>query len=338
MQWTNVFKLPGPIEKLIREDVYHDKRDEQLQAYLKRAGLSEDTIHFSISDLIRSPRMRVLIKRHWKELVKDVSSEIFRLLGQAIHNLLREKAYKHAMEKDGYIAEERLFTIIKDETGRTIVISGEPDLVTPDGWIHDYKVVAVWSWLMGAKTEWEQQLNSYAWLRSCNGKPTSGLQICFILRDFNLNETMQDGYPQAGAQMEELTMWSTDAQYRWIMERVDLHVKAEAEQDDELLSECSPEEMWEKPESWAVMRKGNKRASRVFRSEELGKEVAYQAAEVDVMSRNQREKGDESPYYFEHRPGERTRCLKYCDARGFCSQFKEYTGAAFGKLKPEEVR
>jgi hypothetical protein len=333
MIWTNIFKLPKPLEILITKDLYNIRRDSELAKYCQANGLDKDKIkHFSLSDLIRPPRMRVLTKRHSEEIVKDIAADVYRLLGQAIHFILREAAIHGELEKEGYKAEIRMFSHFQMD-GETIVISGEPDIVGPDMRIQDYKVVAVGQWLKGIKDEWEKQVNGYAWLRSENGLVTTGLDISFILRDFKKDETIQEGYPQAGAQMVEARLWTYDEQKAWIYERAQLHLQSEYRMDDDL-PHCtgydSPNnEMWEQPEAWAVIREGGQRAAKLHRSEELGKDVALASANADAKLRNEKLKKGEKPYLVTHRPGERRRCQSYCDVRGFCDQWKEYTHAAF---------
>ena len=323
--WTNMFKLPQPLVALITEDLYHAERQKQLADYCKSESLDIDKcIHLSCSDIIRPPRMRVLVKRYAHKIVQDVANAVFRVLGSAIHHYLREGAMRSKMVDAGfYIPEERLF-INFVIGGRTVILSGEPDLVTPDGEIHDYKVTAVYSWQKGSKEEWAQQLNVYAFLRTlAKGKVTTGLKVCYILRDWSVNETMQEGYPPAQSMMEEVPLWTYEQQKKYIEERILLHIEAENQFDDEL-PECSKYEMWEKPEAWAVKKEGSARAYRV-----IHKEGDEGRVEADGLVQSLNAKTKSFAYSMEHRPGERTRCIKYCDARQFCNIFKEYAGAAF---------
>jgi hypothetical protein len=336
MKWTNIYNLPRPLYVAIAHDLYNLRRDEQLKKYREKHGLREDTPHFSASDLIKAPRMRILTKRHWLEIVKDVSADMFRIFGQMFHYFLREVAIKAELEKEGYRAEERMFAHIQVD-GQTVIIHGEPDIVDPQGALDDYKFVAVYAWIKGAKDEWEQQTNVYAWLRSMRGLVTTGLRICFALRDWQVSETVQEGYPPAAGQMESVPMWTFEQQQAWIEGRVRIHLSAEQQLDDEL-PECTPKETWEKPEAYALIRKGNKVASKVLTpahchpkegqsmADALREEAFAREAEM-----NSKLKGKEAdrPYHVEHRPGERTRCLRFCDVRQFCNQFKEYAGATF---------
>ena len=332
-QWINKQDLPLPLVSAITGDRYHAKRQEQLARYVEQQGLDpKKVVHFSVSDLIAPPRRRVLTQRYQDKIIKDVSSDIYRILGQAVHSFLAE----HSAGE--YTAEERLFFHLP-WADHTVVISGEPDLVTPSGEIHDYKVVAVYSWQKaqeeGVKSEYETQLNLYAYLREKNGKHTTGLKNHFILRDFKLQETVQEGYPKAGIQVFNIPMWPAQWVEDFVQERIRLHVQAQGLFDDEL-PECTPYEMWEKPEAWAVQREGAARAAKLVRTAgQEGNDEAHKIAE----DKNTRLKKGEKPYIVEHRPGERTHCEAYCMAASFCSQFGEYKAAKFrsnGKQQQEE--
>lgn len=340
MQWTNLFKLPQPLAEAIMEDMYYGKREEGLLRYCEAQGLArESVVHFSVGELIKPPRVVTLLRRHKHEVIKDVASEIYRVLGTAVHFLLwsAAKRMNERGDKPYYTAEERLFYYFHVQ-GRVVVVSGEPDLVSPEDVIDDYKVTGVWSLLKGVKDEWEKQLNLYAMFRTMAAKVTKGLRICFVLRDWNVNETVQEGYPPAGAQMAAVSLWPFAEQEAYLKGRIQLHLEYLDDFDDEL-PECSSEEMWEKPDAYAVIRQGGKRAAKVFTSDFALQEArkadpeassadasahALGEAERDKDDRNGRLKKGEAPYDVEHRPGERTKCLRFCDARQFCSQFKEY--------------
>ncbi len=329
-KWTNVFDLPGPLVEVIEHDLYTQKRGAQLQAYKAKHGLPIETPHFSVSDLIKPPRMRALINRHYDEVVKDVSGDIFRLLGQLFHHLFHDSAMRANKAGGDYVAEERMFTHTTVD-GVQVIISGEPDLVK-DGVLDDYKVTGIYGWDKGIKIEWEQQLNCYAYLRAVNGLETKALRAIYILRDWKKSESMQEGYPPSAAMPMPVTFWDDFTAVTFIHERVRAHLNARSTPDDQL-PECTELEMWEKPEAWAVQTPSLKRASKVWNQDKFPEKVTSEflklAAEADAKIRNEKRKKEYQPFVVEHRPGSRTRCESYCDARGFCSQFKEYAGAAY---------
>jgi hypothetical protein len=95
-------------------------------------------------------------------------------------------------------------------------------------------------------------------------------------------------------------LWSNEVAENFLFERVRLHLKAEAGED----LPCTPEERWERPTRFAVMKQGQKRAVRVF--DTCGE------AEGHVT------KGG---LYVEERPGSSVRCESYCRVSSFCPQY-----------------
>jgi len=336
IRWTNVFNLPGPLVEVIENDLYTQKRAEQLKAYKEKHNLPIETPHFSVSDLIKPPRMRLLIIRHFDEIVKDVSGDIFRLLGQLFHHLFHDSAMRANKAGGDYVAEERMFAHIVVD-GALVIISGEPDLVK-DGVLDDYKVTGIYGWDKGVKIEWEQQLNCYAYLRAANGFDTNRMRAVYILRDWKRSESMQEGYPQAAAMTMDVTQWSPEARAAFIQDRVRAHQDARGALDDDLPA-CTALEMWEKPEGWAVMKEGGKRAAKVFNQEKFPEPVTSEflrlAAWADADERVKKGK-NKVVYSVEHRPGSRTRCESYCDARSFCSMYKEFAASAYRGSKGED--
>src|SRR3990167_726063 len=155
MNWSNKYGLPQPLASAIMNDPY------------------EAVGYISVTGLIKPPRIRLLEKRHKEEIVEDVSEHIWRLLGQSVHSVLeRADTFNH-------FSEERM---VADVLGWQV--SGQPDLLDPDGILSDYKVTSVYSFLLGDKPEWQAQLNLYVWLYRKHGWEAKGAQIVAILRDW----------------------------------------------------------------------------------------------------------------------------------------------------------
>lgn len=83
----------------------------------------------------------------------------------------------------------------------------------------------------------------------------------------------------------------------------------EGRPDDEL-TPCKPKHRWNKDDKYAVMRKGQKRAVKLFdsRDEALG----FMQWLGNQPSNKNRE------LYVEHRVGEDTKCQSYCSVAEFC--------------------
>ena len=65
-----------------------------------------------------------------------------------------------------------------------------------------------------------------------------------------------------------------------------------------------------------MKKKGNKKAKKLFDNE--GEAIAY----AELLEREGKDK-----YEIEHRPGEDTKCLKYCSVCDFCSHGKALKNA-----------
>lgn len=261
---------------------------------------SRGDAHYSASDLIRPPRITILSRRHWDEIEEDVSERIWSLLGKSVHAILE------AAEPDNALIEERLFCKVG---GRTI--SGASDLYH-DGTISDYKVTSVWTKLFGSRIEqWTQQLNVYAFLFDFIGFPVNALRIICIYRDWSSSQTLKNHrLPQLPVEVIHIPLWSATEQERFIQGRVESLKAAEKSPDDKLPA-CSYDDMWGKPTTYAVMKSGRRSAIRVCETEIQAGKYA----------------NDNPGAFIQVRPGERTRCEKYCSVAKYCNQFHDYKSA-----------
>jgi len=294
MKITNRFNLPQVFENFVRADKY-----------------TRGTSDISVTQLIDSPSIRVKRQKYADKMEMDVVDRVWSLFGTAVHHVLE------TTESSGSVKmEERLYADIKSWS-----ISGALDHqeVLPDGTIQitDYKVTSAWSVLLG-KVEWERQQNCYAWLveNSKGGvnrdRRVSSIRICAILRDWQRKKAEFDkDYPQSPVVTVELPLWSSKDRTAYIKDRISLHQEAQMMYDLEGdLGSCSSDERWSKPDTWAVKKKGQKRALKVHGSEE----EAIAHAESNSSLKGNCE--------VEYREGEATRCVgNYCSVADFCPQY-----------------
>ena len=285
MKITNNYDLPQSFVNFVRNDKY-----------------SKGDANISVTSIIDSPRIRLMRDAHRDEMTSDVSDMIWPLFGTAVHHVLES-----ASTDDGVTIEERLFHKINKW-----VLSGAIDHQKDDGKsisITDYKVTSVWSVIHG-KVEWEYQLNCYAYLIDKNKDlPVKSIQVVVILRDWNRREAeRRSDYPQAPVVTIDVPLWPKEDRERYVSDRVALHQSAQIAFDlGEELPECSDEDRWKRGEAWAVKKKGNKRAQRVFDNEISAQEFM----------------GDQTNLEIEHRQGEYVRCNgNYCGVATFCSQYR----------------
>jgi hypothetical protein len=165
---------------------------------------------------------------------------------------------------------------------------------------------------MNEKIEWEVQLNIYAGLVEDVKKiPVTSVGIVAIIRDWSRREsTTREGYPEAPIKEIPIRLWSKEERDQYIANRISLHSACEfAIETDGDLPDCTPDEMWEKPTTYAIKKVGNKRAFKVYETENDA---------LDAIA------DMEKTYEIEVRPGERTRCANFCPVSQYCEQYRNY--------------
>ena len=283
MKLTNKFGLPQTFVNVIQRPTY-----------------TKGKANISVTELLNSPRIVQLKRKHWDEIETDASEMVWALFGSAVHNIL-----EHGKD-DHHIVEERIFA---EHEGWKL--SGAIDLqeVEEDGIIiSDYKVTGAWS-VMNEKQDWHNQLNIYAWLvEKVKQQPVKKLQIIAIVRDWSARDTAKEGYPSSPIATIDIPLWPMEQREEYINQRIHLHSAAyfDSETDGEI-AQCTPDEMWEKPEKFAVKKEGGVRAKSLHDSRD--------EAEIALPPKG---------YFIEHRPGSRTRCESYCQVSAFCSQYQTY--------------
>ena len=283
MKITNKKGLPEPIVRVLTQDDY-----------------TRGPSNRSITQLIDSPRVRILRAEHEEDIEEDVSEMTWSVLGRAIHKLFEDET--------AFGAEERFFL---DRQGWTI--SGAVDLQEEDStMLTDYKSTSVWSVIYG-KTEWHNQLNAYAWLaRHAKGLRIDKLQIVTFLRDWSRRESeTKKNYPAAPLMAIPIPVWPEAQQDAYMEGRIKAHQEAEfARITGDQLPPCSDEERWLKASTYAVKKLTNKRAIRVFDS----------MAEAEKYMED---KSLDDKHGIETRHGEPTRCVQdWCRVASICSQFQ----------------
>jgi hypothetical protein len=143
------------------------------------------------------------------------------------------------------------------------------------------------------------------------------LQIVAIVRDWSRREAQNKAdYPKAPIVVIDIPLWSFEHREAYVRDRISLHGDAlfEMETDGEM-PECTPEEMWERPTTYALKKDGNVRAKSVHETREAADKALADATE-------KAKKGEK--FLIEVREGDRTRCSSFCQVAGMCSQYKKY--------------
>lgn len=281
MQVTNVHNLPEPLVTLARREYY-----------------SKGAAQYSVTEIMSPPKIRRMREKYDDQIVMDVSSMLWSLLGSALHVVMERG------ETSGWIKEERLFAEVDG-----VSISGAIDLQEEgEGGItiYDYKFTSAWA-VMQEKEEWTQQLNIYKWLvETVKQRKVVGLKICAMVRDYSKHD-LREAYPAAPICVIDVPLWDSVKTEMYIRERLEMHRESKMRADfEEDLQNCSNEERWMSETTFAVKREGRKTAIRVFKTIEEATELA------------EKEKG-----YVETRLGEPKRCTgDFCGVSQWCAQYQ----------------
>ena len=279
MKFTNKYNLPQTVFDVLAKDGYKAGNDD-----------------YSATSLLKSPRQLLLYRRHFHQIEEDVSDRVWSIFGQAAHNILE----KHG--NDTSLTEERLYTEV---LGRKL--SGQVDHYH-EGVITDYKVTSVWSIVYKSKIEdWTAQLNIYAYLFRKNGYDVRRLQIVAVLRDWSETEKLRSrDYPEAPIVVIPITLWDIEDQELSITSKIKEFIEAESLTDDEL-PYCTPEERWQAPDVYAVMKEGRKTAVKLYDNEEEAEIHASEDKKYSVVKRS----------------GTSRNCERYCPVSFCCNQYAQ---------------
>ena len=289
VKWINPSNIDPVIAQAVMEDDYEEVGDT------------------SVTRLVRPAQIAALEHQYQDEQVMDVTDGLYMLEGRALHSVLakareegRLQEHRLMTEHNGWDISGRFDVLYQGGVYTENMLAPKPSLNI----LKDYKVASVWSYILGGKADWEMQLNFYAYLASMNGIPVDELMIVYWFRDWQASKARIDSsYPQLKVLEKEVPLWPPDVVSRVFKERVELHQAARQGQ----YPPCSDEERWARPDTWAVIKQGAKRAYRVL-SEQVMAEALAKA---------------DSRYHVEHRPGVNARCAGYCPVMPFCLQAKQ---------------
>lgn len=275
--------------------------------------------YIGVSSLLGAPLVRFLKNRHWDEIEIDASDTMNALQGTLAHLLFEKAAKKYP---DRFRPELYLKATIENFNLRGVADLYDAETAT----LHDAKFKQVNSVTAGkirGDDYLEKQLNVYAWMATQMGYPVKRLQGDVFINGWVVYKAMEhdSAYPKHPYIKMDIPLWPTNTTEAFIIERLKIHdtkairaLKAHNENQflptiqevDNLICElpiCTPEERYQKKETYAVMKKGRKSALRVFPT--VQQAVGYQNTADGVT-------------YIETRPGGNMRCIFYCDVRGFC--------------------
>lgn len=254
----------------------------------------------SVTTLARPARITGLEHAHGDEIVEDAADRLWALMGTLLHDVLE----KHAEGLEDTIAEQRLNIEVGGWT-----VTGKYDLsefILDGETLSDWKFTSIYSLKDNeVKPEWAFQINAYTELLKQAGRIVGTAQIVAIGRDWSKRKAERErDYPQKAVTVKPVPLWSSEKTLSILAERVRLYETALKGE----WPECSPEERWARPDTWAIMKRGNKKASKLLYSE------------ADARSWLKNILGANGAYSIQKRDGESIRCASYCPVLKFCKQ------------------
>lgn len=263
---------------------------------------------YTATSLLKPPMLFALEKKYADDIETDVADNLASFFGTSVHNSC-EDALQHNKR---YIVEERFYRKIKVPNSpgekKTFLIGGQVDLFDLEtNQLSDHKYTSIMKYLMGDKSEYEQQLNINRWLLRGNGHTVDSVRINLLAKDWRKGESKKNpDYPPTPYVPVDLPIWDDEDVETFIRNQI-------VEKEHAKLGTyrvCTEEERWARPSKYAVMKKGRKSAVRVLDSQE--------EAEQYIIDK----KLDKS-HTIDFRPGENIRCEQYCPVSEWCPWFKE---------------
>lgn len=259
--------------------------------------------HKGITSLIGPVRPKRIIDELPPGSVKRNAGEMLSpLRGTAVHDML-ERSTKAC----GGRSEERLGRVYTSpQTGAKWLIHHAFDSFYEGNYV-DWKNTTSIS-LQFDKKEWEAELNYAASLLEDDGEKVDRISVAALIEDWRPSKVQQKGMPEMATVLIEIPKWTREELDAFVLRRIVAH-------EAEGLPECSDEERWVRDKGYKVygLKKDGSPSSRAATAEVFTSEDgALQWAEENGVL----------VYRVAHLQSKPIKCLYYCDASGFCEQYK----------------
>lgn len=293
MKITNKLGLPKPFVDAVQSN-YKPKEHQ-----------------YSVTTILNPTRQIILSRRYDNLITQDVSNMIWMLFGTALHSVL-----ENAQENENQFKEEYLKQCldILDDDLKDYYLSGKADLLdVKEKKMIDYKTTSVFKIQKKDFEDYRKQLLIYSWLFKKIGFEVDKAEIVALLKDWSSTKAKVDkSYPQLQVQVIKFKFTKKDFDdiERLIVNKFK-ELKLNEQVKDEDLPLCTTEERWNTGDKYAIKKKKNKRADRVYNT--------LKEAEEHLL------RVGENEYEIEYRHGEDKRCIEYCSCHEFCPYYrKEY--------------
>jgi len=259
----------------------------------------------SATTLIQGIKQTILTDHYWDLLEEDVSDRIWAIFGTAVHSVLEQEGeYDFTEQKMSY------------KIGNITVTGRIDNYNMKHGYIDDYKTASVNKVKFKNFTDWYLQGMIYAWLLRKNGFKAERCRFIAILKDHSKSEALRDSqYPKDPVYIYQFPV-TPQGLFKigiYINNKIAEYQRCLALPDNEI-PPCTPEERWDRPPTFAVMKNGSKRAVKLFDKQE----------DADLFAET-KAKG----HFVEYRKGESIKCRSYCLCKRFCNFYQESVNSVY---------
>lgn len=270
---------------------------------------------YSVTTLLKPPRVVQLEKRHGKEVERTLDSLISAFMGTGIHSMFEENLKLKSIVDPRYDIERTIVDKIEDR-----IISGRFDALWDEKHLYDFKTCKTWKKVFDPDMiEWHQQLNLYAHLLRNRGLDIQTINVIAIYMDWSRSMSYRSsGYPPTPVVEYKLNCWPDEVSRQYLIERVNL-MKSCEKIADESLPLCTFEERWMRHDNgnqctYAIITKeGATRALKICDTLDEAREFASTAKTVVP-----------GVSWIEVRYAHAKRCEDFCAVNVFCTQYKDY--------------
>ena len=251
---------------------------------------------YTTTSLLKPARIYALEKLHRDEVEEEVSDNFASFFGDCIHSACESAL----IENPRYIVEERFYRLIEVD-GRMFKVGGQIDLYDKEiKELSDHKFTSVAKLMFSDKADYESQLAINRWLLRGWGLDVDTCKINLFLKDWRKGESKKNPeYPPIPFVELSFPLWQDVTVEDFIRQQI--HEKESALRG--FHTTCTEEERWTRPTKWALMKKGAKRAVKLYDTEEGATDAAGKGM------------------FVEFRPGEDIRCDSYCPVNQFCDYY-----------------
>lgn len=256
------------------------------QRALLRNDYTKGDSQFSVTGLLSPPLRTWLATIHEKQ--ESAYGSFSALLGTAIHHILES----NVDPSTGEIAEKRVFAELCGAK-----VSGQMDL-WENRTMFDYKSTRGVQDCM--KPDHYKQVNMNAYLAKLNGIESDNVAVVYIQMDWSyMQSTVNPSYPQSPFKIF-IHPYDEDIAIKTFNTAIPEHLEALKGN----ARPCTREEKWQKDDTYALMKPGAKRASKVCNS------LAEANAEIKPGQ------------IIQVRKGERTFCSSFCGYKDVCPVYR----------------